>query len=148
MCVVTQQAIRPSLVQRHNTSYCWYSRTAVFTETFKQHQQALNPISSFTMYIQLQEDYRAVSKSVILIHRRDTVLGRRLQKKRRENISRVPDQNGVSQLYITLEIHYSGREPSIYFRAHLNIDGFRPECCTSTIYIIVEIYHSGWKPLI
>ena len=29
-------------------------------------------------------------------------------------ISRVPDQNGVSLLYIILEIHHSGREPSIY----------------------------------
>ena len=28
-------------------------------------------------------------------------------------ISRVPDQNGVSLLYIMLEIHHSGREPSI-----------------------------------
>ena len=27
--------------------------------------------------------------------------------------SRVPDQNGVSLLYIMLEIHHSGREPSI-----------------------------------
>ena len=30
------------------------------------------------------------------------------------SISRVPDQNGVSLLYIKLEIHHSGREPSIY----------------------------------
>ena len=29
-------------------------------------------------------------------------------------ISRVPDQNGVSQLYIMLEIHHTGLEPSIY----------------------------------
>ena len=28
-------------------------------------------------------------------------------------ISRVPDQNDVSLLYMMLEIHYSGREPSI-----------------------------------
>ena len=28
-------------------------------------------------------------------------------------ISRVSDQNGVSLLYIMLEIHHSGREPSI-----------------------------------
>ena len=28
--------------------------------------------------------------------------------------SRVPDQNGVSLLYIMLEIHHSGREPSIF----------------------------------
>ena len=28
------------------------------------------------------------------------------------NNSRVPDQNGVSLLYIMLEIHHSGREPS------------------------------------
>ena len=27
--------------------------------------------------------------------------------------SRVPDQNGVSLLYIMFEIHHSGREPSI-----------------------------------
>ena len=31
-------------------------------------------------------------------------------------ISRVPDQNGVSLLYIMLEIHHSGREPSICMR--------------------------------
>ena len=30
-----------------------------------------------------------------------------------QNILRVPDQNGVSLLYIMLEIHHSGREPSI-----------------------------------
>ena len=30
-----------------------------------------------------------------------------------EIISRVPDQNGVSLLYIMLEIHHSGREPLI-----------------------------------
>ena len=29
-------------------------------------------------------------------------------------ISRVPNQNGVSLLHITLEIHHSSREPSIY----------------------------------
>ena len=29
-------------------------------------------------------------------------------------ISRVPGQNGVSPLYIMLEIHHSDREPSIY----------------------------------
>ena len=28
-------------------------------------------------------------------------------------IMRVPDQNGISLLYIMLEIHHSGREPSI-----------------------------------
>ena len=31
-------------------------------------------------------------------------------------ISRVPDQNGVSQLYNMLEIHHSIPEPSIYYR--------------------------------
>ena len=30
------------------------------------------------------------------------------------NISRVSDQNGLSPLYIMLEIHHSGREPSNY----------------------------------
>ena len=29
------------------------------------------------------------------------------------DITRIPDQNGVSLLYIMLEIHHSGREPSI-----------------------------------
>ena len=29
------------------------------------------------------------------------------------NILRVPDENGVSLLYILLEIHHSGREPSL-----------------------------------
>ena len=32
----------------------------------------------------------------------------------RVHISRVSDQNGVSLLYIMLEIHHSGWEPSIY----------------------------------
>ena len=31
-----------------------------------------------------------------------------------ENISRVPHQNGISQLYNMLEIHHSGLEPSIW----------------------------------
>ena len=31
-----------------------------------------------------------------------------------KNISRVQDQNGISLLYIMLEIHHSGREPSKY----------------------------------
>ena len=30
------------------------------------------------------------------------------------HISRVPDQNGVSQAWYIVEIHHSGREPSIY----------------------------------
>ena len=34
-------------------------------------------------------------------------------KKKKRLISRVPDQNGVSLLYIMLEIHHSGREPLI-----------------------------------
>ena len=29
------------------------------------------------------------------------------------SMSRVPDQNGVSLLYITLQMHHSGREPSM-----------------------------------
>ena len=33
-------------------------------------------------------------------------------------ISRVSDQNGVSLLYIMLEIHHSGREPSICYPRH------------------------------
>ena len=35
-------------------------------------------------------------------------------------ISRVSDQNGVSVLFIMLEIHHSGREPSIYKDKHLH----------------------------
>ena len=31
-----------------------------------------------------------------------------------KNISRISDQNGVSLLYIMLEIHHSGGEPSIF----------------------------------
>ena len=34
-------------------------------------------------------------------------------------ISRVSDQNGVSLLYIKLEIHHSGREPSIYIYIYI-----------------------------
>ena len=30
------------------------------------------------------------------------------------NISRVPDQNGVPQAWFIVEIHHSGRKPSIY----------------------------------
>ena len=33
-----------------------------------------------------------------------------------ESISRVSNQKGVSPLYIMLEIHHSGREPSIFFK--------------------------------
>ena len=33
-------------------------------------------------------------------------------------ILRVPDQNGVSLLYIMLEVHHSGREPSNYVGIH------------------------------
>ena len=33
---------------------------------------------------------------------------------KRKTISRVPDHNGVSLLYIMLEIHHFGREPSIW----------------------------------
>ena len=32
-------------------------------------------------------------------------------------VSRVPDQNGISRLYNVLEIHHSGREPSIWYLA-------------------------------
>ena len=35
-------------------------------------------------------------------------------------ISRVFDQNGVSQFYIMIEIHLSGREPSIYIVQDIN----------------------------
>ena len=34
-------------------------------------------------------------------------------------ISRVPNQNGVSPLYIMLEIHHSGPEPLICVRMHI-----------------------------
>ena len=49
----------------------------------------------------------------------------RLGKRDKENnqnkyISRVPDQNGVSLLYIMLEIHHSGWEPSIYQKQEAN----------------------------
>ena len=42
-------------------------------------------------------------------------------------ILRVSNKNGVSLLYVMLEIHHSGREPSYY---------------------IAEIHHSGQKPSI
>ena len=35
-----------------------------------------------------------------------------LNREENENNSRVPDQNGVSLLYIIVEIHHSGRKPS------------------------------------
>ena len=37
----------------------------------------------------------------------------KLLKDREEYILRIPDQNGISQLYNMLEIHHSGPEPSI-----------------------------------
>ena len=36
-----------------------------------------------------------------------------MAKADQKSISRVPDQNGVSLLYIMLEIHHSGWEPSV-----------------------------------
>ena len=49
-------------------------------------------------------------------YRNETQRHKQMKHKDRnvENISRVPDQNGVSPLHIMLEIHHSGREPSIY----------------------------------
>ena len=35
------------------------------------------------------------------------------------NISRVSNQNGVSLLYIMLEIHHSGREPSNLCKSYI-----------------------------
>ena len=35
-------------------------------------------------------------------------------------ISRVPDQNGVSLLYIMLEINHSGREPSNFINTQFH----------------------------
>ena len=55
-------------------------------------------------------------------------------------ISRVPDQNGVSLLYIMLEIHHSGREPSISRVPDQN--------GLSLLYAIFEIHHSGGEPSI
>ena len=43
-------------------------------------------------------------------------------------ILRVPDQNGVSLLYIMLEIHHSGREPSIY---NLKFKNLSPGCSSN-----------------
>ena len=40
------------------------------------------------------------------------------------NMSRVPNQNGVSLLYIMLEIHHSGREPSIFRKSWSCVHGF------------------------
>ena len=48
----------------------------------------------------------------------------------RFNISRVPDQKGVSLLYIMLEIHHSGREPSIC-SCHI---------CDETFCVIYQYY--------
>ena len=39
--------------------------------------------------------------------------GQPVGKPSTSTISRVSDQNGVSLLYIMLEVHHSGREPSI-----------------------------------
>ena len=36
------------------------------------------------------------------------------KKKKKVHKSRVSDQNGISRLYIIVEIHHSGRKPSIY----------------------------------
>ena len=46
--------------------------------------------------------------------------------------SMVPDQNGVSLLYIMLEIHHSGREPSKYHN-YANID-------IGSIYVFIKVF--------
>ena len=53
-------------------------------------------------------------------------------------ISRVPNQNGVSLLYIMLEIHHSGREPSVCLRpGHLNVGvGESWRCREETVKIL------------
>ena len=49
--------------------------------------------------------------------------------------TRVPDQNGVSLLYIMLEIHHSGREPSKFQSSILNTISFRNYRFDSTVSV-------------
>ena len=56
-------------------------------------------------------------------------------------VSRVSDQNGVSLLYIMLEMHHSGREPSVCSY----IEGSQPEWYISTITML-EMHHSFREP--
>ena len=62
-------------------------------------------------------------------------------------ISRVSDQNGVSLLYIMLEIHHSGRKPSIcfalltiYLYSHIHsshVCSFNPHICIYISFIYI-----------
>ena len=51
-------------------------------------------------------------------------------------MSRVPDQNGVSPLYIMLEIHHSGREPSMCTYA---LPGFVGACGNNHHLVVLVI---------
>ena len=62
------------------------------------------------------------------------------------NISRVSDQSGASLLYIILEIHNSGREPSIYFCVDF---GIVEKTDTFPICSVVWLQHhpASWRTL-
>ena len=57
-----------------------------------------------------------------------------------DTMSRVSDQNGLSRIYIIVEIHHSGRKPSIS-----RVPG---QNGVSLLYVMLEIHHSGQKPSI
>ena len=83
----------------------------------------------------------------------------------RSPISGVPDQNGVSQAWYIVEIHHSGRKPSISSfsfwtfclflwsfsvrrHAHVDFQLFSQKSSGILVYNMLEIYHSGVEPLI
>ena len=66
----------------------------------------------------------------------------------RGNTSRVPDQNGVSLLYIKLEIHHSGREPLICYNLSESIWGRTVLSPVSSNEFSVPVFCSAavWLP--
>ena len=64
------------------------------------------------------------------------------------NISRVPDQNGVSQAWFIVQIQHSGRKPLIWISVLMPILRVPDQNCVSQACYIVEIYHSGREPSI
>ena len=62
-------------------------------------------------------------------------------------ISRIPDQNGISLLYIMLEIHHSGREPSVFYlvmEEFYILFGERWDRCISHLVKNETVVHLTW----
>ena len=58
----------------------------------------------------------------------------------RNSISRVPNQNDVSLLYVVFEIHHSGREPSICSLYSCGFCVFVQECVCEYMLFSVSVY--------